>query len=290
MKFLIIGASGFVGRHTYEYIKSLGYVVLGTESKLRKLELITFNLAEDRIKNCINPSFFLDGPVFCVIPAFIAQIDTCSREKEISYEINVKKMGLLLRDLKDLNVKIVFISSSFIFDGKEGHYDEKHSTNPICEYGRHKDAVEKYIQENIPEALVLRLDKVIGDNPQEKHLFSEWYNLAKENKPINCIAGQLFSPTYVEDIARAIVLSCQKNLLGVYNLANNEVFTRYELARNFLSFIDKKAEIVNKTQEELGFIDFRPLKTNLDSTKLVKAINIKFIPMQEVFNKFKEKL
>jgi len=192
--------------------------------------------------------------------------------------------------MKTLGIKPVFISSSFVFDGTVGYYDEKYLPNPINEYGRQKVIVEEFISQNAPDALVVRLDKIVGDDPMEAHLLSEWYQSIREKQPIDCIEGQLFSPTLVKDVAKAIIVSCQQGLTGLYNVANSEFFMRGELARQFTLAIGKELKIVCKPQSEFNFLDQRPLKSYLDSNKFMKATNMRFTSMRDVFKVFKDKL
>jgi len=293
MKFLIIGASSFVGKHTLSYIKSLGYDVIGTQSGTRKKYpgLVTFNLLEDNIKDCLKPAFFKGKEsVYAIIFAAIARVDECFKHKEISYKINVEKTIRLLKDLKELGIKPVFISTSFVFGGDIGYYTEKHKQNPVCVYGRHKQIVEEFIKKNMPDTLIFRLDKIIGDDPAEEHLLTEWYRLIEQKKTILCMKGQIFSPTFVNDIAKAVVLGCKKNLSGIYHIANSEFFSREELAKQFALALNKKADIVSKTQKEIKLLDMRPLKSYLDSTKFIKATGMRFTTMRGVFNNFINKL
>ncbi len=294
MKFIILGASGFVGKYTFDYIQSRGHDVVGTQSKAEKADLIKFNLLDDEIsagvERCLARLPDSQEPTFCVIFSFFSKIDDCLRQKEISHRVNVEKMTELINCLQQQKIRCVFISTSFVFDGTEGYYNEDDAPNPICEYGRHKNEVENYIKTNFQDVLIIRLDKVVGDNLPQKHLFSEWYRSFQEGRPIECIAGQLFSPTYGLDIARAVLLACQHNLSGLYHIANPEYFTREELARQFFRFLGIKADIRTRTQEEMGFIDLRPIKTYLDSTKFVEATGMTFTPMRKVFEIFHQKM
>ena len=291
MKFLIVGASGFIGRHTLAYAKSLGYDSLGTRCQSKYPGLITFDLLRHPIKDCIDVSFYeTDEPVYGVICATFSQIDRCFREREVSSLLNVENTIRLIRDLKALGIKPVFLSSSFVYDGSIGYYNEEYPPNPINEYGRHKVMVENFINRNTPNVLILRLDKIVGDDPLERHLFSEWYQCIRENQPITCIEGQLFSPTLVKDVAKAVIMSCQQGLTGLYNVANSEFFTREELARQFILALGKEAKIICKPQKEFNFADQRPLKSYLDSTKFVKITSMRFTSMREVFRVFIDKI
>lgn len=299
MRFLIIGASGFLGSYTLNYAKSKGYEVVGTYSgsgksneesrKKNKWELVKFNLLEDNIRNCVKPSFFKGKEVvYGVICAALRQIDVCANEKGASYKINVENTTRLIKDLKKLGAKPVYISSSFVFDGKQGNYSEDDKRNPVCEYGRQKVLVEDFIAREAPESFVIRPDKIVGSNPLEEHLFSEWHKLLQEGKTIECIKGQLFSPTLVDDVAKAIVIGCKKNLKGVYHVANPEHCTREELARQFAKALgkEKEARIVSKPLSYFKFSDPRPLRTYLNSSKFISATGMKFTTMQEAFNRF----
>jgi dTDP-4-dehydrorhamnose reductase len=291
MKFLLIGASGFIGRHTLAYIKSQGYEVIGTQTKAKYPELTVFDLLEHRIGDKI-PHFFLsnDDCICGVILSSMCQIDRCFIEREISYKVNVEKTCQLIGDLQAMGIKSVYISSDAVYEGTDGYYSEEHQPNPINEYGRQKAEVEKYIQQSVPDSLILRLSKIVGEDPAENHLFTEWYKQIESGNPIVCIAGQVFSPTFVKDVAQSIVLSCEKKMSGLYNMANPVFFPREELAKQFGLALGKKVNIVCKEQEEFNFAERRTEKSYLDSTKFLKATGMQFTSMREVFMSFISKL
>ena len=291
MKFLIVGASGFVGRHLATYIQSLGLDMVGTQSRPRDPNLVTFDLLQHRIADCVNQSFFENGEqAYGIICAMTTQIDRCFLERETSYKVDVENTIRLIQDLQALGVKPVYISSGSVHDGCSGYYDEEYPRSPINEYGRHKAAVESFIETHGPSMLVLRLDKVVGDDPSESHMFSDWYQCLKDKKPILCIEEELFAPTWVEDVARAITLGCKLELSGLFNVANAEFFSRGELARQFVANMGGDVEVICKPQREFGFVEARPYKSYLDSSRFVKASNFKFTSMREVFRSFKQKV
>ena len=166
----------------------------------------------------------------------------------------------LIEDMISLGIKPVFLSSSFVYDGEKGGYGEDHPHNPISAYGRHKSQVEKYVSGMAGDALVLRFDKIVGDDPSEHHLFSEWHQWITGKRPITCIQGQVISPTWVKNAAQAIVLGCTLGLSGLYNVANQEFIARDQLAEQFTAALGIDHQIVSKPQVELNLLDRRPLK------------------------------
>lgn len=290
MKYLVVGGSGFIGRHVLAHVRSLGHPLVGTQWAAKDPSLTTFDLSADSIRDRVDPEFFGGGQeAVGIITAGIVPFDRCFQEKSLTRKVNVESTIRLIKDLQELGVKPVFMSSEAVYDGVTGYHDEERPRQPLCEYGRQKAEVERFIEETVPNGLVLRLDYVVGDDPQEDHLFSRWSRWITGGGPITCIQGQLFSPTYVEDVAQAIVLSCHVGLTGIYNLASPEYFSRDELARQFVHESGSETAVITKPVEEFGFLDQRPLRSYLDSTKLVKATGIRFTSMREVMRSFIQK-
>ena len=63
-----------------------------------------------------------------------------------------------------------------------------------------------------------------------------------------------------------------------------------ELVEQFALSLNMKAEIMPKPQSDFDFLDPRPLKSYLDSTKFIKATDVRFTSMREVFQQFATEL
>lgn len=265
-----------------------GYEALGTAtSPCASKGLIGFDLEKDRLSGKVPTNFFRsEDPVFVIVCAMICQIDRCRREYDKTRIINVQNTLRLMEDAADLGAMPVYLTSSFVFDGKAVIYGEDDPHSPISEYGRQKAAIETYCRGKHPEWFLARLDKIVGDNPSEHHLFSEWRKNVRMRDPIICMAKQVFTPTYVNDIANAIVLGCRLGLKGLFNVAAGEHFSRESLARLFLQMLGEQLPVVCKTQEELGFSDLRPERSCLDSSRFRNATGMSFTSMREVISRF----
>jgi dTDP-4-dehydrorhamnose reductase len=288
VKLLIIGASGFIGRRLYAEALARGHTVLGTQSSGKYDNYYSFNLASDRIGDVLPPDFLpkKDEIPCAVICSAISKIEFCSTHRELTYEVNVTNTIRLLQDLRGFGIKTAYLSSDAVFDGHRGYYDETAACAPVNAYGRHKAEVEQYMLKHAATDLVLRLSKVVGDRPDEQHLLSEWYQCVQSGKPIRHFDGQVLSPTYVQDIAQGILISLEKGLSGLYNMANSEFFLREELARQFMFALGKQVDNVTLPEETFGFSEARAKRTYLDSTKFNKTVGMRFTSMREVFNLF----
>lgn len=270
------------------HARGRGFEVCGTRSRGTGLGLVTFDLATDRIADCVPRDFWRPDTIV-IVAAVITQMDRCLTDPVRSRLINVTNTMRLLDDVRALGARPVFISSCYVFDGAYGYYTESDPISPANEYGRHKAEVEQYLAD-WPEALVARLDKVVGDDPRGTHLLAYWYRDYLEGKPMRCIAGSLLSPTYVKDVAAALLTAAETGLAGTYHVANPEFFRRDELARHFCRALGVPEKVLAVPVEEFGFPDRRALKTYLDGSRFSAATGLRFTPMREVFASFRRHL
>ena len=86
MKFIVFGASGFVGLHIFNYMQSQGYPVLGTQSTKEFPDLIKFNIPENSIGESIPRAFLKETePTFAVICMKFGPMDLYPLQKELNF-------------------------------------------------------------------------------------------------------------------------------------------------------------------------------------------------------------
>lgn len=284
MKLIIFGASGFVGRHVLAHARTHGYEAYGTCTGIRP-DLITFDLAKHHLVDGLPKSLWT-GEILAVICACISQIDRVAAEPQFAHLVNVEATLNLVKDLQSRGARIVFLSSGAVFNGQKGGYRETDPTAPVNTYGHQKLAVEKALAVTAPEALILRLDKIIGDQPNENHLFTEWYKCVKAGKTIACIANNFFSPTAVDDVAKGILEALNSKLYGIYHLANPVGISRDALARQFVKMLRHDHAVESHPMTYFSFKEPRPLRTNLNSNRLTQAIGLTYSSPQTLLDNF----
>lgn len=277
MRLLVIGASGFIGRHILTLAKHRGHEALGTASSSLHDDLVKFDLASDRILSAIGRDFFRgEGETIVVLAAMVTTMDRCLTEPEYTRQINVTNSAQLADDVSSLGAKLVFLSTGHVFDGLTGNYRETDTANPVNAYAAHKFEMEIHLRSRIPSSLIARLDKVVGDNPHEHHLLSEWWHLLEQRAPIVCAEGMEVSPTDVDDVAGAILTACEHNLCGVYHLAGPNRLLRETLARNFCRAAGRPETVLTKKLSEFGFADKRALRSSLSAEKFCGETGFRF--------------
>ena len=101
MKYLIVGASGFLGGTMMSVLKLAGHDVLGTRARAERPDLLPFDLLTDRIDERIPRPWLDAGAETCaVICACVCQVDRCYRERDVTRKINVENTIRLIEDLR----------------------------------------------------------------------------------------------------------------------------------------------------------------------------------------------
>lgn len=288
MKLLVVGGSGFLGRYVLAEAARQGFATLGTTTKpAQRPGFVRFDLSEDHpITAAVPPGFFGGGSVWVVVCACTTPMDRCRTDWDYAYRVNVTNTVRLIDEVCGLGGRVVFVSTSYVFDGSVGYYPEDWPHSPTSAYGEQKSVVDRHVAAAHPDSLVVRLDKIVGADAADRHPFTEWWELAAGGKPVVCIENQVMSPTLVDDLARGIVTACRSGLRGVYHLTGPESFLRDHLARHFLRAVGLPGAVVTRPMREFGFADPRPLNTYLDSSRFAATTGMRFTPMSAVMGRF----
>ena len=287
MRLIVIGASGFIGNAVYRAARLKNIPVVGTSSSARK-SFYRYDLASDEpeILSKLLTSTRYDA-VCAVIAAGKTNIDFCFEHRDLSARINVVGMKKLLGYLFERDIKTLYLSSDAVFDGRSGNYNESSVANPLSVYGIQKLTIERFIQEQAPGNLILRLPKIIDSTVEGNHLFAELYRKYKNNEPLRCIKGLMFNPTYVGDIAECVIAGLMKNLSGLYHVANPQVYSRFKLTKEFIGVRDSNYPIEEAEIDAWNFLEPKPLNTTLSTEKFRAAIgNMRFTTAGAVIKTF----
>ena len=272
-KILAIGASSSVGRQFIR--KYSGEEIIATYNSQKLKDGLYFNaLTEDLGEVIHKPEEIRSAILFLGDTKPVS----CYQNPELSHQLNVDSIIRILKRLKEWEVKPIFISSEFVFDGAKGNYSENDTANPIVLYGKQKILIEEYIQSRFNEYIILRLSKTYGIDKNDKTIFTNWMEYLYDHQSIQCAADQRFSPIYVGDVAEVLYQFSKSEHIGLYHLGGAEAYTRLELLEILLEERSKYLETeINITPREFNSFDLGeewPVDVSLDVSKLIKTVNI----------------
>lgn len=284
---ILFGASGHIGDVLLRHLRDNGWSVLGTYAHRAKPSLIHCDITEAAPGTNIDLKAYRYG----VILSAICQIDQCKRDPLLAAQVNLEGTKRLLARLADNDVRPVFFSTDYVYDGTKGNYSETDLPSPNTEYGRQKAAMEEHIQANYPEALIVRISKVFSVAPSDDTLLAEWNRRIQRNETIRTVSDQTTCPTYNVDLAASVLALLNRGATGLFNVCQPKPYTHGELLREFLDALGTSyANSVEMKAREFGFLDERPGDISLNPTKFLQLTGFRFTPMGEVFRRFQRNL
>ena len=277
MKVMLSGAKGQLGS---ELISTLP----------KGIKLFTYDVKTLDICNKEQVSTVIAElqPNVIINAAAYTAVDKAESEREKAYQVNVAGAKNLAELAKENNVRLIHISTDFVFDGlATSPYQEDSATNPVSYYGETKLLAEKAIIQVLPKQhIIIRtawLYSTYGNNFVKTML-----KLMQDKDELKVVSDQQGTPTYAKNLAQVIWQCCQHNeLSGIYHWSDAGNINWYEFAiaiqeeaqqRNLLN---KKIPIHPIPTEEYPTPATRPGYSVLDKSKISKALGIKPKPWRE---------
>ena len=94
---------------------------------------------------------------FLINCAAYTNVDLAEKNKDKAYQVNAEGAEKLAKLCKEFNIKLVHISTDFVFDGSNTRpYKETDVPNPSSVYGASKLQGEKNIMERLSSYFIIR--------------------------------------------------------------------------------------------------------------------------------------
>ncbi len=135
-KFIVVGASGYIGRQLYDRCSRLGRCE-GT-STTGRTPLLALDLSDPE-----NFDFSMIEPNDTVmLTAAISAPDVCALEHDRAWATNVSGTAVFIERAMARGARVIFFSSDAVYGERENEFDESASTSPSGEYANMKHAIE----------------------------------------------------------------------------------------------------------------------------------------------------
>ncbi|MGB6222657.1 dTDP-4-dehydrorhamnose reductase [Haloferula sp.] len=261
----VIGANGRLGQAVVSRFSALAQPIAITRDQL---DLSNPSGIEELVLNCK-----LD---MVVITAAMTAVDDCEKNKELAYSINSEGPGKIARVCAEHGIKVVYISTDFVFDGSgDRPYREGDKVNPISVYGASKLKGEQMVLAASGENLVVRVSWLYG---AASPAFPEWIiRQATMNDTLALPAEKIGSPTASEDVAAYLEpllgLEGAESAKGIVHLCNSGSCSWREWGQFCLDeATNAGAELrtrtigVNRMEDIAAFVAKRPRMSALDNS------------------------
>lgn len=275
---LVTGANGQLGSE----LQQIGFTALDDVfyTDVAELDITSYEAVNSYVE--IHE---IDTIVNC---AAYTAVDRAEDEPELAAKINAEAVQNLAKVAYKQDCLLIHVSTDYVFDGTgEKPYTEKDKTCPVSVYGKTKLAGEEAIVKSGCLYIIIRtawLYSVFGNNFVKTIL-----RVAKERPELNVVADQMGSPTYAEDLARAIVTIMENDDRGVqegiYHFSNEGVCSWYDFASEIVQLCGLSCKVNPVTTAEYPTKTKRPAYSVLDKTKIKKTFDVSVPDWRESLKK-----
>jgi dTDP-4-dehydrorhamnose reductase len=280
-RILICGSNGLLGQRLSLLLgNQTDYEVLNTSHhRSFVLDHLLFDFTQLNITCKSDTKSLVSSfqPDVILNAAAATNVDWCETHREETWQVNVVGVENLIDAAKKVGAHLVHVSTDYVFDGKNGPYSEDDRPNPLSYYGKSKLAGENALRASGIPHTILRTIVVYGYGIRIKPNFALWVisNLV-EQKPIQCVDDQFGNPTYVGDLAAAIITAFETRKTGLYHICGGERVSRYDFAVQIArTFGFNESLIARIPSEGLRQVAPRPMVTGFITLKAETELNFK---------------
>jgi len=196
-----------------------------------------------------------DRPEVVVHAAAWSDVDGCALDPALALRRNGSATGILAEACAARSIDLLAVSTNEVFDGLRtdgqgyGPADPPAPGNP---YGASKLEGERlaaaaYASEGAGNFGIVRTAWLFGSPGQDfpSRILEAADRAARLGEPLRAVADEWGTPTYVHDLAEAIVeLLAADAVAGIHHVVNGQVASRAEWARDIIARAGPEVEIV----------------------------------------------
>ena len=267
-RLLITGSQGRLGRALCsvleeEYLERLPDVIFSTRDEIDVTDYFRIRSELERIK-----------PNVVINCAAYADVDGCETKRDRALAVNAEGARNIARAARLTETRVIHVSTDLVFDGSAGRpYCEDDETHPLSYYAVTKLEGEKAVEEENPDHTILRSSWFFGPWPVDRYP-EVFLRSLQDGNTISMVADRIGSPTYLRDLARALVRLVTTPYRGILHFSNSgEPTSRFhclqEIARRLGIGTERLTPISNQDWDR--DVAARPVYSALDATRYAEV-------------------
>ena len=257
MKVLVTGAKGQLGTDLMNELAKRGIEGIGVD--VEEMDITD----KDACRRVITEA----GPDAVIHCAAYTAVDAAEDNVELCRRINGEGTRNVAQACKEADVKLMYISTDYVFDGQGTRPwepdDERH---PLNVYGQTKYEGELAVEELSDKYFIVRIAWVFG--VAGKNFIKTMLRLGKERGAVSVVDDQVGSPTYTHDLARLLVDMIQTDKYGRYHATNEGLCSWYEFAKEIFRQAGMDVPVTPVSSDAFPAKATRPSNSRLNKDKL----------------------
>lgn len=282
MKVFVTGVGGQLGHDCVNELECREYEVVGSDvqptysgikdgSAVVSAPYIQLDITDkDEVKRVLE-EIKPDAIIHCAAWTNVDGAESLVNQEQV-YDINALGTQNIAEAVKEIDAKMVYISTDYVFDGKgerPWEPDDK-CYAPLNVYGKSKLEGELAVSNILSKFFVVRTAWVFGLNG--KNFIKTMINVGKTHDTVRVVNDQIGTPTYTLDLARLLVDMIETEKYGFYHATNEGGYISwYDFCCEFYKQYGLDTKVIPVTTAEYGLsVAARPYNSRLEKKKLIE--------------------
>jgi dTDP-4-dehydrorhamnose reductase len=292
MKIVITGSNGLVGQKlVHQCLKEVGVEVFGISLSGNQLGPLPcyHHFAMDVCKSSEWEDLIGKiRPDVVVNLAAVSSPDQCMDDPAFCRRLNVDFVIQLGEACQRNGIRLIQVSTDFVFDGSSLDYSEKDQPKPLNSYGQSKWDAEKWIVAHSQDWSIVRTVLVYGYNsylPRQNFPLRVVEQLIR-HQPFRVNNDQIRKPTLAEDLAWGLFQIIMKGENGIFHLAGTEPVSVFDFAlATARRFGLKEDLLIPVSSAELREKAVRPLLSGINISRAREILGFQPCSLQQGLNR-----
>lgn len=257
MKILVTGIKGQLGYDVMKQLEKRKVSCIG-------VDIDDFDLAD---RDAVHRFITIEDPDAVIHCAAYTAVDKAEDDRDTCYAVNVNGTENIASVCREINAKMVYISTDYVFDGiGERAFEIDDRKDPKTYYGLTKSLGEDIVQKYLEQFFILRTAWVFGKNGN--NFVKTMLRLGREKAELRVVEDQFGSPTYTEDLALLICDMVGTDRYGIYHATNEGFCNWFEFASEIMRRAGLGTKLFPVTSEEYPTKAIRPKNSRLSKASL----------------------
>jgi dTDP-4-dehydrorhamnose reductase len=213
-------------------------------------------------------------------------VDECTLRPQWAALHNAAAPGIVARECRAVGARMVLISTDFVFSGDPADgpgaphrpYRPGDLTGPISVYGRTKLDGEFAAREAGGRLLIVRTGWTFGS---PRAFLARMLGAGRQAGAIRAVTDQVGSPTYVADLAAALLELIAVGAEGLFHVVDAGQASREQLLREAVAIVGEPVAVVPAATADFPAPARRPAYSALCTAAYTAATGRRMRPWQE---------
>ena len=282
MKAFVTGVAGQLGHDVMNELSKRGYEGVGTDlapeysgvqdnSPVTKMPYVSLDITDASAVQATIKEVNPDVIIHCAAWTAVDMAEDDDKVEKVR-AINAGGTQNIANVAKELDAKMVYISTDYVFDGQgvQPWEPDCKDYKPLNVYGQTKLEGELAVANTLDKYFIVRIAWVFGLNG--KNFIKTMLNVGKTHDTVKVVNDQIGTPTYTYDLARLLVDMVETDKYGYYHATNEGGFISwYDFTKEIYKQAGLDTKVLPVTTAEYGLSKAaRPFNSRLDKSKLVE--------------------